>query len=239
MHSGPPPEFFCPITQELMSDPVLLFDSGQTYERAAILGWLYRGNRTDPLTGQALRRIEVAPNWALKGLISSYLAAPTTNVAAPQPSSPHTTQELASAPPHLITRAASAATSPSPDDFPIAPAPSSSSAATDTPFPTLQELLTAAAEDDVDTALRILQFLSPPQPDPFMPTLPSPPYTSTLPTPAPTDVTPDSPASTHPSLYHLNLIPLSQALFHFARAPLSTLVTACDRSTTRRGAPLA
>ncbi len=34
-----PEEYMCPITQELMLDPVFTYD-GQTYEREAIENWL-------------------------------------------------------------------------------------------------------------------------------------------------------------------------------------------------------
>lgn len=47
----PPRDLLCPITCELLEDPVLLVDSFQTYERAAIQEWLSRGNTKDPVTG--------------------------------------------------------------------------------------------------------------------------------------------------------------------------------------------
>ena len=34
-----PPEFLCPITKQVMHDPVIVFGSGQTYEREAIENW--------------------------------------------------------------------------------------------------------------------------------------------------------------------------------------------------------
>jgi hypothetical protein len=34
-----------------MSDPVIVFGGGHTYERAAIEEWLGRGNTTEPVTG--------------------------------------------------------------------------------------------------------------------------------------------------------------------------------------------
>ena len=46
-----PPDLLCPITYQLLEDPVMLVDSGQTYERAAIEEWLCRGNTKDPITG--------------------------------------------------------------------------------------------------------------------------------------------------------------------------------------------
>jgi hypothetical protein len=45
--------FQCPLTMEVMSDPVLTVD-GQTYERTEIEKWFALGNRTSPLTGETL-----------------------------------------------------------------------------------------------------------------------------------------------------------------------------------------
>ncbi len=48
-----PDHHLCPITQEVMTDPVIASD-GQTYERKSITEWLSRGNRRSPLTGTNL-----------------------------------------------------------------------------------------------------------------------------------------------------------------------------------------
>ena len=45
-----PEHLLCPITQELMTDPVIAAD-GQTYDRKSITEWLSRGKRNSPLTG--------------------------------------------------------------------------------------------------------------------------------------------------------------------------------------------
>jgi hypothetical protein len=58
----------CPITVELMADPVVTCD-GHTYERQAIERWFQRGNQTSPLTGLALSSTLLYPNYALKQLI--------------------------------------------------------------------------------------------------------------------------------------------------------------------------
>jgi len=47
-----PVDLRCPITYQLLQDPVILVDSHQTYERAAIQEWLSRGNRKDPVSGE-------------------------------------------------------------------------------------------------------------------------------------------------------------------------------------------
>ncbi|XP_022895384.1 U-box domain-containing protein 15-like [Olea europaea var. sylvestris] len=63
-----PDEFLCPITLEIMKDPVIVA-TGQTYERPSIEHWLDAGHTTCPKTGQILTHLSVAPNFALKNLI--------------------------------------------------------------------------------------------------------------------------------------------------------------------------
>ncbi|KAI4973114.1 hypothetical protein ZWY2020_028822 [Hordeum vulgare] len=63
-----PDDFLCPITLEIMTDPVIVA-SGQTYERRSIQKWLDSGERTCPKTRQPLVHLSLAPNYALKNLI--------------------------------------------------------------------------------------------------------------------------------------------------------------------------
>jgi GTP-binding protein EngB required for normal cell division len=63
-----PDECFCPITQEIMEDPVIAQD-GHTYERSAIQRWFDMGKRTSPKTGARLFSTELTPNHAMRGLI--------------------------------------------------------------------------------------------------------------------------------------------------------------------------
>ncbi|PIN25753.1 Ubiquitin--protein ligase [Handroanthus impetiginosus] len=63
-----PHEFLCPISLEIMTDPVIIA-TGQTYERESIQKWLNSGHRTCPKTGQKLNYLTVAPNFALRNLI--------------------------------------------------------------------------------------------------------------------------------------------------------------------------
>ncbi|XWS67626.1 hypothetical protein CRYUN_Cryun04dG0021800 [Craigia yunnanensis] len=63
-----PHEFLCPITLEIMADPVIVA-TGQTYERESIGKWLNSNNRTCPKTGQTLDHLSLAPNFALRNLI--------------------------------------------------------------------------------------------------------------------------------------------------------------------------
>lgn len=63
-----PHEFLCPITLEIMVDPVIVA-TGQTYERESIQKWLNSNHRTCPKTGQKLDHLSLAPNYALRNLI--------------------------------------------------------------------------------------------------------------------------------------------------------------------------
>jgi hypothetical protein len=60
--------FQCPFTMEVMRDPVITVD-GQTYERTEIEEWFALGNRTSPLTGEALLSTNLFPNIALRKAI--------------------------------------------------------------------------------------------------------------------------------------------------------------------------
>ena len=59
-----PAEMCCPITSEVMEDPVLTED-GQCYERAAISAWLATHN-TSPITGARMSRTKMITNYHLK-----------------------------------------------------------------------------------------------------------------------------------------------------------------------------
>ncbi|XP_004239352.1 U-box domain-containing protein 19 [Solanum lycopersicum] len=67
-------DFRCPITLEIMSDPVTIA-SGHTYDRSSILKWFRAGNSTCPKTGERLTSIDLVPNLALKVLIKQYFSA--------------------------------------------------------------------------------------------------------------------------------------------------------------------
>eukprot|EP00746_Dinoflagellata_sp_MGD_P166006 gnl/MRDRNA2_/MRDRNA2_95617_c0_seq1.p1 gnl/MRDRNA2_/MRDRNA2_95617_c0~~gnl/MRDRNA2_/MRDRNA2_95617_c0_seq1.p1 ORF type:complete len:561 (+),score=108.39 gnl/MRDRNA2_/MRDRNA2_95617_c0_seq1:72-1754(+) len=65
-----PSEFECPITSEIMEDPVICAD-GRSYERVAILKWLQTSNKS-PMTGESLPHTNVIPNVNLKALIQDW-----------------------------------------------------------------------------------------------------------------------------------------------------------------------
>ena len=77
-------DLLCPITLEVMRDPVIASD-GHSYERAAIERWL-AGHRTSPLTGRALPHGDLIPNHRLRSLIEGVERQPAPNPApAPAP----------------------------------------------------------------------------------------------------------------------------------------------------------
>lgn len=64
------PDIICSITGQLMTDPVILMQTGNTYDREAILSWLKK-KKTDPLTNQSITDETIAPNDTLKRMISA------------------------------------------------------------------------------------------------------------------------------------------------------------------------
>ena len=70
---GMPDELCCPITCELMVDPVIA-SNGQTYERKAIDAWL-KDKDTDPMTGDKLADKTVRPNVFARGMCRDYKGA--------------------------------------------------------------------------------------------------------------------------------------------------------------------
>ncbi|XP_016460457.1 U-box domain-containing protein 19 [Nicotiana tabacum] len=68
-----PEDFRCPISLELMTDPVTV-STGQTYDRASIQRWLKSGNLLCPKTGEILQSTELLPNSTLRKLIQQFCA---------------------------------------------------------------------------------------------------------------------------------------------------------------------
>ena len=69
----PPADFVCPITTEVMSDPVMAAD-GHAYERTAIERWLATKS-TSPLTGGELEHLFLTPNHSLRRMIREWQEA--------------------------------------------------------------------------------------------------------------------------------------------------------------------
>lgn len=62
----------CPISLEVMRDPVMAAD-GHSYERAAIERWL-AAHRTSPMTGRVLPHCELVPNHRLRAVIDEIVS---------------------------------------------------------------------------------------------------------------------------------------------------------------------
>ncbi|VVA33781.1 PREDICTED: U-box domain-containing [Prunus dulcis] len=74
-----PDDFICPISLELMRDPVIVA-TGQTYERSYIQRWIDCGNTTCPKTQQKLLYLTLTPNYVLRSLIARWC---TNNIEQP------------------------------------------------------------------------------------------------------------------------------------------------------------
>ncbi|KAI3419492.1 RING-type E3 ubiquitin transferase [Psidium guajava] len=66
-----PDEFRCPISLDLMRDPVIV-SSGHTYDRTSIAQWINSGHHTCPKSGQRLIHMALIPNYALKSLVHQW-----------------------------------------------------------------------------------------------------------------------------------------------------------------------
>lgn len=98
-----PPDFCCPLSLELMTDPVIVA-SGQTYERAFIRKWIDLGLTVCPKTRQTLAHTNLIPNYTVKALIANWcesnnvkLPDPTKSINLKQPSSLNANAELGGA----------------------------------------------------------------------------------------------------------------------------------------------
>ena len=66
--------FLCPITQAIMTDPVIGPD-GVTYERSAIETWFAAGHSTSPMTRQPMTGRQLIPNLAVRAMIEDAIKA--------------------------------------------------------------------------------------------------------------------------------------------------------------------
>ncbi|KAG8059031.1 hypothetical protein GUJ93_ZPchr0002g26012 [Zizania palustris] len=66
--------FRCPISLELMCDPVTV-STGQTYDRDSIESWVATGNTTCPVTRAPLADFTLIPNHTLRRLIQEWCVA--------------------------------------------------------------------------------------------------------------------------------------------------------------------
>ncbi|CAL5055267.1 unnamed protein product [Urochloa decumbens] len=83
----PPQLFLCPISMELMEDPVTV-STGVTYDRRSIQQWVFGyGRPTCPATMQPLANLDLTPNHTLKRVIASWLSPSTSASSSPSTSS--------------------------------------------------------------------------------------------------------------------------------------------------------
>ncbi|XP_054777184.1 U-box domain-containing protein 17-like [Prosopis cineraria] len=78
-----PKDFCCPITLDLMRDPVII-STGQTYDRCSISRWIEDGHCTCPKTGQMLTSTRLVPNRSLRNLIMQWCTAHTIPYDPPE-----------------------------------------------------------------------------------------------------------------------------------------------------------
>ncbi|KAJ4459710.1 hypothetical protein PAPYR_4097 [Paratrimastix pyriformis] len=106
--NDPPPDFLCPITRELMRDPVVAAD-GHSYDRVAITEWMAHstGAPKSPLTNQPLDSQTLTENFALRRLIREWLESHPQ--CAPTPEEPEEAQPQGQ--------------QPRPEEHPAPPAP--------------------------------------------------------------------------------------------------------------------
>ena len=64
-------EYLCPITLDIMFDPVVTAD-GFSYEKSAFLRWLETGHKNSPQTNEKLKHDDVTPNHSLRSRIQNF-----------------------------------------------------------------------------------------------------------------------------------------------------------------------
>ncbi|MED6110769.1 hypothetical protein PIB30_045871 [Stylosanthes scabra] len=95
------PQYFrCPLSLELMSDPVILA-SGQTYERQSIQMWLDHGLAVCPKTHQRLSHTNLIPNYTVKAMIANWCEE--NNVKLPRNSNLQSSYHVSTPSDHSLT----------------------------------------------------------------------------------------------------------------------------------------
>eukprot|EP00898_Chlorokybus_atmophyticus_P008373 jgi/Chlat1/8537/Chrsp82S07940 len=80
---GPLEGLICPISLEIMRDPVTITGSGQTCERTLAEHWFAAGHTTCPITGLKVTITELIPNHALRGVLEDWLTRQSRSTSAP------------------------------------------------------------------------------------------------------------------------------------------------------------
>lgn len=84
-----PADFRCPLSGELMSDPVIVA-SGQTFERVYIQHWIGEGHLLCPKTQQYLSHRSLIPNYTVKALIANWCETHDVPIPGPVQLKPYT-----------------------------------------------------------------------------------------------------------------------------------------------------
>ena len=67
-----PREYLCPISLELMRDPVLLVETGQVYDRCSIESWFATGTKSCPVSRTEVKKVLLSPIFPLRSAIQAY-----------------------------------------------------------------------------------------------------------------------------------------------------------------------
>ncbi|CAN1847365.1 U-box domain-containing protein 17 [Linum perenne] len=89
-----PKDFCCPISLDLMRDPVII-STGQTYDRSSISRWMEEGHCSCPKTGQMLSNTRLVSNKALRNLIMQWCNSQAIPYDPPENASSDASLELA------------------------------------------------------------------------------------------------------------------------------------------------
>lgn len=81
---GPPPHLCCPLSLDLMTDPVLAED-GNTYEREQIETW-FKTSSISPLTREVLKSKKLITNRTVRDAIEAYKQQTVQSLPSPSPS---------------------------------------------------------------------------------------------------------------------------------------------------------
>jgi hypothetical protein len=73
LSSAPPSSFICPISLQVMTDPVIVSTTGNTYDRHSIeQWWTSKGSKSEPITNVVQENAVLIPNRALKNTIDEW-----------------------------------------------------------------------------------------------------------------------------------------------------------------------
>jgi hypothetical protein len=67
-----PSAYLCPISNEIMRDPVVCAD-GVSYDRPSIELWFSGGGNSNPVTGEPLPNLNLVPNLNLRKLVDEFV----------------------------------------------------------------------------------------------------------------------------------------------------------------------